>query len=329
VWRKNALIVTTIVFAAAQFARSYITLTSSHLDLALYAAGKERMPFQGRMLMMYPLRWAEHNQFLVRMTNWRAGALRSPSMLVLTLTAFVCVALTCWLVTRFYLKVSQRRGLVWMPAALLLVICAVQYILHVQGGMYPYDMVSLLLFNVSMYLIYTERSWWMVLLFPVITLNREISLFLILLLALDRYAVEDWRGWLRVRFLAQCAVMSAVWLAIHIYVQHRFAGNPLERGGHMHKNLIDVINPQFWPQLACIGAFLIPFLFLYRRRIVSERVRMYLWVILPWAVCMFFYGEWIETRVFGELSGLIALAAVLELEESAPFAAADKAALPS
>lgn len=326
-WRKNALIIATFVLAAAQFARCYITLTSSHLDLALFAAGRERMPFQGRMLMMYPLRWAEQSNLLVRLTNGRAGALRSPDMLVLTLTAFVCMGLTCWLVTLFYLRASRRRELAWMPAALLLVICAVQYILHVQGGMYPYDTMSLLLFNVSLYLIYTKRSWWFVLLFPLTTLNREISLFLILLLAMDRYAVEGWRGWLRAKFVAQCCLLSAVWLAVHIYVQHRFAGNPMERGGHLQKNLMDVVNPQFWPQLACIGAFLIPFLFLYRRRIASERVRMYLWIILPWAVCMFFYGEWIETRVFGELSGLIAVAAVLELEESAPFAAGDEAAV--
>jgi hypothetical protein len=38
-------------------------------------------------------------------------------------------------------------------------------------------------------------------------------------------------------------------------------------------------------------------------------------VILPWLVCMFIFGELIETRVMGELSVLIALAAVLELEE--------------
>jgi hypothetical protein len=312
----NALIIATLVLAAAQFARCYGTLTINYLNLAAYGQGLERMPFQGRMLLMYPMRWAEQSHFLIHLTNGREGALRSPGMALITLMAFVCTFLVGLLLRQFYGKASQRRNFEWIPAALFLMVCAVQYILHLQNVLFPYDMLSLLLFNLGLYLIYTDRSWWLVLLFPVITLNREVSLFLILLLALDRYAEEGWAGLVRARFLVQSAIMSIVWLAIHLYVDHRFANNPTDGAGHMRKNIINLFNPQFWPQLACIGAFLLPILWIYRTRILDHRIRAYLWIIFPWLVVMFFYGEMIETRVYGELSGLIALAAVLELEES-------------
>jgi hypothetical protein len=315
--KKNFLIVITLVLAAAQFARCYVSMNLNYLDLTKYAHGLERMPFQGRMLMMYPLRWAEQSRPLARITAGREGALKSPELALLTLIAFVCICLTGLLLTSLYMKTSRQRRLLWLPAAFFMLVCTVQYIVHIQNVLYPYDMLSLFFFTLGLYLIFTGHIWWLVFLFPVATLNREVSLFLILLLALDRWAAEGWPGLRRPRFISQVVALSAIWVAIHLYVLHRFAMNPIEPGGHMQKNIRLFLIPQVWPQLAALGAFLIPILFVYRRRILNPRFRAYLWVILPWLVCMFFYGELVETRVLGELSGLIALAAVLELEETA------------
>ena len=317
--KRSLLLVITLLLAAAEFARCYTTLTYSYVDLTDYANGLARMPFQGRMLMMYPLRWAEHSQFLIRFTAGREGALRSPALALLTVFAFVCICLTGVLLTALYLQISRRRIFVWLPFAFLLVIATVQYIVHVQNSIYPYDMTGLFLFNLGLYFIYTHRSWWLVLLFPLITLNREVSLFLIVLLALDRWAEEGWPGLRSTRLILQCLLMSATWVAIRAYVQHRFLP-AITPDAPRQKNILELRSPQFWPQIAELGAFLIPILFIYRKRILDRRVRAYLWVTIPWLICMFLYGELIETRVFGELSGLIALAAVLELEETATIA---------
>jgi hypothetical protein len=301
--------------ACAQFARCYGTLCESYINLRDYSYGLAHMPYQGRMLMMYPLRWAGGNEFLVRHTAWRSGSLRSPEMAMITLGVFVSLCLTCLFTTLLYLKASRRRVLPWMPAALLPGVAAVQYILHLQNVLFPYDLPSLMFFTLGVYLIYTRRVWWLVLLFPAATLNREVTLFLGILLAIDVYASDGVRGWLRPGFLSQLGSMAAIWLAVHFYVQRRFAANITEQVPRISTNLHWLRDPQYWPQLLCIGGFLLPFLFAGRRYVASPRMRAYLWIVLPWVICMFFYGVLIETRVFGELSGLIAVLATLEMEE--------------
>jgi len=313
--RKYWLVVLTVVLASAQFARCYGTLTEEHISLPAYARGSANMPFQGRMLMMFPLRWAGQSAWLTRHTAWRSGALRSPEMAVVTLIVFLNMCLACWFATLLYLRASQRKTLAWMPAALVLAISSVQYILHLQNVLFPYDVPSLMLFTLGVYLIYTGRVWWLVLLFPLATLNREVTLFLGVLLAMDVYVTGGVRGWLRPRFVAQEGLLAAIWLAVHFYVQHRFAANATEMIPRIAENLQWLRNPQYWPQLDCTGAFLLPFLFIYRKYVVSERMRSYLWIVVPWVLCMVFYGVLIETRIYGELGGLLAVIATLELEE--------------
>lgn len=313
--RKNALVIALVVLAAAQFARCYTTLTIFYLDLTAYANGTGPMPYQGRLLMMLPLRWAQRSRFLLLHTAGSQGAFRTPNSALITFVAFVSVCLACWLVTVFYLRVSQRRAFPWMPASLLLVLCAVMYILHSQNVMYPYDLPSLLFFTLGLYLIYTERVWWLVALFPIATLNREVTMFLILVLALDRYAAAGMKGVFKPKVVVQLALLCAIWLGLHVWVGHKFAHNPTEMGSRLFKNIHNILTPQYWPQLAASGAYLLPLLWVYRKSILDARFRSYLWVILPWTAMMFFYGEIVETRLFGELGGLLAVAATLAFEE--------------
>ncbi len=48
-----------VVFASAFIAQFYTIQVPPYLDLRKYALGQERMPFQARELMRYPLLWAE------------------------------------------------------------------------------------------------------------------------------------------------------------------------------------------------------------------------------------------------------------------------------
>jgi hypothetical protein len=50
--------------ATIQFVWCYLWLTRPYVSTALYEQGRERMPFQGRMLLMMPLRWAHHSRAL-------------------------------------------------------------------------------------------------------------------------------------------------------------------------------------------------------------------------------------------------------------------------
>ena len=320
------LILFTFTLATIHFARCYVMLTGYWIHLDTYAAGVEKMPFQGRMLMMWPLRWAERSGLLVRFTAHRLGALKSPELLVMTATAIVSLGATGWIVNRMYRETSRRRLFPWLPYALLLAIAFVQFILHSeQNFLYPYDLPSLLFFTAGAWLIYDKRLgekrfWYLLLLFPVATLNRETTMFLIPLLLLDACCEEGrlrWRNALRPGVLAQAGVLSGIWVAIQMYVRHRFRNNPTDMGSHFGVNVVYLTHPQYWPQLLSIGGFLPLFLLYFVKDIPDFRLRMYCWLFPVWLVAMSFFGMLVETRIFGELSGLMALVGALIFEEVA------------
>jgi len=321
----------TLLLASAQFIRCYIIQTYKFLDLPQYASGLERMPFQGRMLMMYPLRWAEHSPLIARLTTGPTPLFHSPDDLIICAIGFLSVLITGVLITRLYRRVSPQPLFPWMPYALMLVFLAANYLLHSPLViLYPYDLPSVAFFTAGMYCITTRRFWALVPIFTLGCFNRETMLFLIPLFIIDAVFSntssdaehESWRRLTRLSTLAQITTLSAIWLAIHIYIQHRFAANHGEfyphnwdpAATHRRLNILYLLEPRFWPQLLNACAYSLPFLLLLRRYILPLRLRGYV-VILPlWFATMAVFGLWPETRIYGELSGLAALLATLALE---------------
>ena len=304
--------------ASVHFARCYVILTGYWIHLDTYAAGMEKMPFQGRMLMMYPLHWAEHNSRLVRFASHHAGAMQTPDLIVVSVVALLSLIGTGLLVTQMYNMISPQRRFPWLPYALLLMIAFFNYILHCeQNFLYPYDLPSLFFFTLGIYLIYTRRFWWLLLLFPAATLNRETTILLVVLLLLDAGYKDNafrWRNLRRPWPWAQAILLFALWESIELYVGHRFRSNPTDLGSHISVNLIYFSHPQYWPQLLSMGAFLPLFVFYFRRDIPNLRLRTYCWIFVLWYAVMFYFGMLVETRIFGELSGLLALVSALIFE---------------
>jgi hypothetical protein len=184
---------------------------------------------------------------------------------------------------------------------------------------FPYDLLAMAFFTTGMYLIYNRRFWWLLVMFLVASFNRETTLFLIPLIVLDAVASEDGLEWKRVKspaLLGKVALLSIVWLATQAYVHERFAGRPSEMGPRMMVNLAVFKQPQMWPAFFAAGGFLIPLVLLFRKRIPDPRIRSYIWVIPLWIAFMFVYGQVLEIRIYGELSGLLALSSVLIFESS-------------
>ncbi len=309
-----------LALATVNFVRYYIVSLMSYLSLRRYALGTERMPFQGRMLLMWPLRWAGDSALLRRMGSGRTGALRQPELAALNVIGLVAVFAAALLVTRMYRLASKRGDLPYLPWALMIVVCSYNYTGHLeQNFLFPYDLASLAFFTAGIYLIYTRRFAWLLVLFPIATLNRETTLFLIPLVGLDAMATQtglDWRQLRRGLVLAKLAALSVLWGAVELYVHHRFAGNATEAGFRVRMNLAWLSHPKFWPAIAGTCAYLLPFLLLLRTRIADERVRAYVLILWPWIAFMFVYGQIVEERVYGELCALVALAATLILEET-------------
>jgi hypothetical protein len=57
------------VVATIQFVWCYLWLTRPYVNTLLYEQGRERMPFQGRTLMMLPMRWAHQSTAMI----WLGG----------------------------------------------------------------------------------------------------------------------------------------------------------------------------------------------------------------------------------------------------------------
>lgn len=307
-----------LVMATLHFARCYIVFCGYWIQLPVYAAGQAKMPFQKRMLMMPVLRWAERNRALQNFCAHHV-LINTPDLLVMWIVAAVCMLATAGMVIWLYLRASRIRAFWWMPWAMLLLVSFVQYILRSDlNYLYPYDLPSLVFFTAGLALIYARRYWWLVPLFPVAALNRETIVFLVPLLLLDACCNQgrfNWKNLRKPSLLALTAILSFIWLGVQVYVQHRFRANPIQTGNPLLDNVRELVNPRYLPQFFSIGAFLPVFLWRSRWRIGDVRIRMYLWIFLPWLAVMTVYGLLVETRIFGELTGLFAVACALAIEE--------------
>jgi len=119
-----------LVVACLWFAQLYCTMRPPYISLHLYAHGRERMPFQGRDLMRWPMLAASHSNFLQHLTAARA-LLHSPEFLVMELTSAVALFFAGWAAMKLYRLAAPGAPLPELPFALLIVICLFDFVLTV------------------------------------------------------------------------------------------------------------------------------------------------------------------------------------------------------
>ena len=284
------------------------------------------MPFQGRCLMMLPMRLAHGNTALRLLDRMFAHShfwfpkSGQPEVLMQVVIGVGCLVVTGVLTTRIYEASSRRHLLTYLVYPLVLAVWATTYVLHtVQNFRFLYDLPSLAFFTGAMYLIYFRRHWaWFVALFLVATTNRETTLLLLPLYAIDRAIIGGrvrWRRLFQQRTLAVVLPLLAAWIAWELFIRHHFAHNRSEFYPRLNWNVKSLVAPQAWPQMLSACGYLLPFVVLMRRRIPDPRLRAWLWLIPLWLVFMFSYGILVETRVFGELIPLVVWASALIGEE--------------
>ncbi len=323
---RRYLLLAIYVLATVQLVWCYLWLTRPYINTLLYEQGRERMPFQGRCLMMLPLRLAHRSALLRSLSSpfalsrfWFPKPVQ-PEVLLQAGVGVLCLLVTGYLTTRMYQASSRRQLLTPLIYPLLLVVCGATYVLHtVQNFRFIYDLPSLAFFSAAMYLIYFRWHWgWFVALFLVATVNRETTLLLLPLFLLDA-AFKDgrfqWQRTLRPRTIGPVLFLLAAWIGWEIFVRHLFAHNRSEFYPRLNWNVKSLLVPQAWPQLVSACGFLLPLVLLGRRRISDPRLQAWLWLMPFWLVFMFAYGILIETRVFGELIPLVVCASALILEE--------------
>ncbi len=315
------------ILATIQLVWAYHSRVPPYLHLDRYENGLEVTPCQTRVLMMWLLRWAHHNALLIRVADllsrytpiYRSHI--APETFVLAITDTVGIVLAGWVATRIYGAASERRLLSAYIYPLVLVLCAVTYVLvSLHARSFFYDLPSLGFFAVGLYLIYFRKHpIWIAVLFVVATLNRETTLVLLLffvLAAITETGGVEWRRCYAPRTLAVVVPLAVYWTAWHIYVNRLYAGNTAAWIPAYKINLVLLAWPPAWPQLFAAGGYLVLPILLYRRRVNDATLRIWLWTLPAWFGLMFLYGIIVESRLYGELIPYLACMGGLIAEQS-------------
>ena len=148
--RHHAVAWIVYTLATIQLVWAYHSRVPPYLHLDRYENGLEVTPCQTRVLMMWLLRWAHHNDFLIRMAEllsrytpiYRSHITSETFVLAITDTAGIVVA--GWVATRIYEAASERRLLSAYIYPLVLVLCAATYVLvSLHARSFYYDLPSL------------------------------------------------------------------------------------------------------------------------------------------------------------------------------------------
>ncbi len=315
------------VLATIQLVWAYHSRVPPFLHLDRYENGLEVTPCQTRVLMMWLLRWAHHNAFLIRLADlfsrftpiYRSHII--PETFILAITDTLGIVLAGWVATRIYDAASERRLLTAYIYPLVLVLCAVTYILvSLHPRSFYYDLPSLGFFAVGLYLIYFHKHpLWFAVLFVVATLNRETTLVLLLffmLAAVTESGGAEWRRCHAPPTLTVVVPLAIYWMAWHIYVNRLYAANTTAWIPAYKVNLVLLAWPPAWPQMFAVGGYTILPIVLYRKRVKAATRR--LWGGTRPAGCglMFLYGIGVESRLYGELIPYLACMGALIAEQS-------------
>jgi hypothetical protein len=325
--RNRKFIFSVNALATLQFVWCYLWLTRPYVNTELYSQGRERMPFQGRCLMMPILWWAHQSsglRWIMHSFNfshfWFPKTVQ-PEVLAQAAVGVLCVGITGYFTSKIYEASSQRGILTPFVYPLVLGVCAATYIMHtVQNFRFIYDLPSLAFFSAAMYLLYFRRHWaFFVALFLVATINRETTLLLLPLYVINEGFDGSHFRWLRAmrpKTIAIILPLTAAWVGWELFVRHIFIHNHSEFYPRFNWNIKSLLAPLAWPQLLSACGYLLLCVSVMHKRIPDRRLRAWLWIVPIWLVFMFSYGILIETRVFGELIPLVVCSSCLIAEET-------------
>ncbi len=321
----SVLLAVAYLSAGYQLIRFYVSFPFFYVHLPEYFAGTERLPFQLRVLPIAFLRPLGQSHLIQRIASTRVGYLHNPWRLAFFLTSLPFFTITCYFSLKLYRVLSTSRRLEFLVIPLVFYTFTWTYVLNVdQHYSYPYDVPSLAFFVAGLFFIYTRRFVPLLGTMLVGTFNREVTLFLIGIFLLDAASIPiaDTTARFRDRFnraqipWPRVALLSLIWLAVYGFLLFHFRWNDrTEDRNRIGENLVRLVKPQYWPAELNLSGYLLPFVCLFRRRLLPTRFANYLYILVPWVAIMFYSGVLNETRVYGELSTYTAIAAVLIAEQ--------------
>ncbi len=313
------------LLATVQVVWFYLANVPCAMPLPSYEQGSERTPFQYRLLLAAPLKWAHTSPALGEISGvlsgwhvWFRHGIR-PESLVEACIDIAAVGVSGLAARAMYRRASPTGILLPAIYPLTLVMIAGMYaLMTVHAYRFVYDLPSLAFFSLGLYLIHARRSiTCFAALFCLATLNRETTLLLLLFFTVaecSRGTVFNLRAAVRWRVVAVVAPLSTAWLAWHLWVVHHYARNASAAGPRVGLNLALLVIPLAWPQLLGVYGYLLPMVLAGWRTIPDPVLRNWLLLLPVWAGVMLWYGLFLEIRVFGELVGYFACVSALIFE---------------
>ena len=218
---------------------------------------------------------------------------------------------------RLYRVALPAAPLPLLPSALLIVICLIDFVLDVPFS-FPYDLPATAFLGWGAVYIAERRFWALLPVFLLGTWNRETTLFLIAVLLLS--AAWDggqfsWRSIGRRDWL-QAGTLLVCWVGIVGWQHGHYLGNPSEAGPRITGNLRHLFNPTLWPNILSVSAFLLPYVYLNRAKVHHPTLRASLLLLPFWLLALLSVGQILESRIYGDISVFVAVAAALILVET-------------
>jgi hypothetical protein len=314
----------TYVLATVQVVRFYMT-TEPGINIETYLQGTTPLPFQKRYLPAILIKGMLHIPPLVHFLLSHHLALASPALGCTLILAGISLGIAGYFCIKLYRAVSPPRTLELLVYPLFLATVLVSYAVHVERNTnLPYDFPSLAFFTAGLYVIYTRKFLPLFFIVLVGTLNRETTLFLIVIYVLDCASVQvsaENRTWWRERLRfsqipwLRVFLLCLAWVVVEGALSYHFAGNDRRHAHIRISENLHRLKPENWPVLLNICGYLLPFVLVLQPAIRPARFGNYSLVAPLWIAVMICYGVITETRIYGELVPYITVATVLLLEQ--------------
>jgi hypothetical protein len=309
-----------LVLASAHCARAifFANTNAIVMQMTAYEHGQDQLPFQGRVLMEPAMRWAHQNGTMQRVSdrlndNKLVAEPYTPEKVLSILIGCLAVCLLGLLANFAARPVAGPSW--WLPWTIVLAILYTSYAARAeQAYWYPYDLPEFCLFGLGTIFAMRRQFLALLVLMPLVALNRETAILLIPLWIAAAWPEDD-ESRRRTKLALQTAALATAWAVVRVLIARHFAHNPSMTGSRIPRDLRDLANPRHWPQLASALGFLLPVVTVNWRRLSlrSQRLLWGMWVCLP---VILYFGVWTESRIFGEYTLLVA---VLVAEESMSY----------
>ncbi len=318
--------------ATLQFIRYYVVSTTFYLDPRRYLSGRERLPFQERILPIFLMWPINHSGFLMRHFShpnrgWDAASASSPDQFAFYVIALCSFSVAGLLVVLLYGAVHPEGRLRVLVFPMFMVLTMWAYMVHIDANFsYPYDMPSLAFFAGGLLAIYTRKFLPLLLIVLIGTANRETTLFLVGIYVLDAASRDISPRTVRaIRFMERfsfrqvpwprVALLLAIWMAVKLTIHMHFSHNDRSEDFVRIRENLGRLTPRLWPVLFNICGYVLPVVIVLRSRLFPVRFANYLYIFPLWLAVMFYSGVILESRIFGELCTYTAVASVLLIEQ--------------